>query len=116
MALLDIEFIQKFVWLMHFFILYRIIAEAAKVADMGILSWVILGLIVGVIAKFIIPGKDPGGILVTIGLGVAGAFIGGYIGSTLGIGDVTGFDIQSLVIAVGGSIFLLMIHRLFLKR
>ena len=83
---------------------------------MGILSWVILGLIVGVIAKFIMPGKDPGGILVTIGLGVAGAFIGGYVGSALGIGDVAGFDVRSLVIAVGGSIFLLMIHRLFLKR
>ena len=83
---------------------------------MGILSWVILGLIVGVIAKFIMPGKDPGGILVTIGLGVAGAFIGGYVGSALGIGDVAGFDVRSLVIAVGGSVFLLMIHRLILNR
>jgi uncharacterized membrane protein YeaQ/YmgE (transglycosylase-associated protein family) len=82
---------------------------------MGILSWVILGLIVGIIAKFFMPGKDPGGIFVTIILGIAGAFVGGFIGSALGLGSVSGFDIRSLLIAVGGSILLLIIYRAIKK-
>ena len=57
------------------------------------------------------PGKDPGGIFVTIILGIAGAFVGGFIGSALGLGSVSGFDIRSLLIAVGGSILLLLIYR-----
>lgn len=82
---------------------------------MGILSWIILGLIVGIIAKFFMPGKDPGGIFVTVILGIAGAFVGGYIGSALGLGSVSGFDIRSLLIAVGGSILLLIIYRAIKK-
>jgi uncharacterized membrane protein YeaQ/YmgE (transglycosylase-associated protein family) len=82
---------------------------------MGILSWVILGLVVGIIAKFFMPGKDPGGIFVTIILGIAGAFVGGFIGSALGLGSVSGFDIRSLLIAVGGSILLLIIYRAIKK-
>jgi uncharacterized membrane protein YeaQ/YmgE (transglycosylase-associated protein family) len=82
---------------------------------MGILSWIILGLIVGIIAKFFMPGKDPGGIFVTIILGIAGAFVGGFIGSALGLGSVSGFDIRSLLIAVGGSILLLIIYRAIKK-
>jgi uncharacterized membrane protein YeaQ/YmgE (transglycosylase-associated protein family) len=83
--------------------------------DMGILSWVILGLVIGIIAKFFMPGKDPGGIFVTIILGIAGAFVGGFIGSALGLGSVSGFDIRSLLIAVGGSILLLIIYRAIKK-
>jgi len=82
---------------------------------MGILSWIILGLIVGIIAKFFMPGKDPGGIFVTIILGIAGAFVGGFIGSELGLGSVSGFDIRSLLTAVGGSILLLIIYRAIKK-
>ena len=82
---------------------------------MGILSWIILGLIVGIIAKFVMPGKDPGGVFITIILGIAGAFVGGFIGSTLGLGSVTGFDIRSLLIAVGGSILILIIYRAIKK-
>ena len=82
---------------------------------MGILSWIILGLIVGIIAKFVMPGKDAGGVFITIILGIAGAFVGGFIGSTLGLGSVTGFDIRSLLIAVGGSILLLIIYRAIKK-
>jgi len=82
---------------------------------MGILSWIILGLIVGIIAKFFMPGKDPGGIFITIILGIAGAFVGGFIGSALGLGSVSGFDIRSLLIAVGGSILLLIIYRAIKK-
>ena len=82
---------------------------------MGILSWIVLGLIVGLIAKFIMPGKDPGGFFITILLGIAGAFTGGFIGSFLGLGSVSGFDIRSLAIAVGGSILLLIIYRVVKK-
>ena len=82
---------------------------------MGIFSWIILGLIVGIIAKFIMPGKDPGGFFITIVLGIAGAFVGGFIGSTLGFGSVTGFDIRSLLLAVGGAILLLVIYRVIKK-
>jgi len=82
---------------------------------MGIVSWIILGLIVGIIAKFFMPGKDPGGIFITIILGIEGAFVGGFIGSALGLGSVSGFDIRSLLIAVGGSILLLIIYRAIKK-
>jgi len=82
---------------------------------MGILSWIILGLVVGVIAKFLMPGKDPGGIFITILLGIAGAIGGGFISSAIGFGEVTGFDLRSLIIAVGGSIILLTIYRVVKK-
>lgn len=78
---------------------------------MGILSWIIMGLIVGVLAKFIMPGKDPGGIIVTILLGIAGAFVGGFIGSQLGLGTVTGFNFGSFLLAIGGAVLLLILYR-----
>jgi len=81
----------------------------------GILSWIIMGLIVGIIAKFIMPGNDPGGIIITICLGVAGAFLGGFLASQLGFGTITGFNFHSLLIAIAGSIILLIVYR-FLKR
>ncbi len=79
---------------------------------MGILLWIIMGLVVGVVAKWIMPGKDPGGFIITIGIGVAGAFIGGYIGAFLGIGSVTGFNTVSFLLAIGGAIILLALYRL----
>jgi len=82
---------------------------------MGIFVWIILGLVVGVIAKLLMPGKDPGGFIITIILGIAGAFVGGFIASKLGIGSVTGFDIRSLIIAVGGAVLLLIIYRVVKK-
>lgn len=83
---------------------------------MGIISWLVLGLIVGAIAKFILPGKDPGGLIVTSLIGIAGAFIGGAVSSTLGFGTFTGFNIRSIVIAVGGAILLLIGYRLIRAR
>ena len=83
---------------------------------MGVLSWIILGLIVGIIAKILTPGKDPGGFIMTIILGITGAFIGGFISSAIGLGRVTGFDIRSLGIAVVGSILILLIYRRLKKR
>jgi uncharacterized membrane protein YeaQ/YmgE (transglycosylase-associated protein family) len=82
---------------------------------MGIISWIILGLIVGIIAKLIMPGKDPGGFIITILIGIAGAFVGGYVSSLVGFGSFTGFNIKSIIIATGGAILLLGGYR-FLKR
>jgi len=78
---------------------------------MGILSWLLLGLIVGALGKWIMPGKDPGGILVTMAIGIAGAVVGGFIGSLLGLGGVSGFDIKSLALATGGAVLLLWGYR-----
>ncbi len=78
---------------------------------MGILSWALLGLVVGALAKLIMPGKDPGGIIVTSLIGVAGALVGGFLGSFLGLGTVVGFDIRSLAIAIGGALILLWGYR-----
>jgi len=70
-----------------------------------------MGLIVGVIAKLLMPGRDPGGFFITIALGIAGAFLGGFIGSVLGFGEVTGFNLHSFLLATGGSILLLVLYR-----
>ncbi len=78
---------------------------------MGILSWILLGLVVGALAKWIMPGPDPGGMVITILLGVAGAFVGGWIGTFLGLGSVSGFDFGSLALATGGALLLLWGHR-----
>lgn len=80
---------------------------------MGIISWVVLGLVVGALAKLIMPGKDPGGIIITILIGVVGALVGGFVGSMLGLGAVTGFDLRSLGLAVGGALILLWGYRRF---
>jgi uncharacterized membrane protein YeaQ/YmgE (transglycosylase-associated protein family) len=78
---------------------------------MGILTWIVLGLVVGALAKFIMPGKDPGGVFITILIGIAGALIGGFIASAIGLGTVTGFDLGSLVIATAGALLLLFGYR-----
>lgn len=83
---------------------------------MGVISWIVLGLIVGVLAKLIMPGDDPGGMIVTILLGVAGALLGGYIGALLDIGEVTGFNLVSLLLALGGALILLILYRLVVRR
>jgi uncharacterized membrane protein YeaQ/YmgE (transglycosylase-associated protein family) len=82
-----------------------------KEAKMGILTWIIVGLIAGALAKLIMPGDDPGGILVTIIIGIVGAFIGGFVFNLLGSSGVTGFNIWSLIVATIGAIILLAIYR-----
>ncbi len=74
---------------------------------MGILSWILFGLIAGALGKLIMPGDDPGGIFITILIGIAGAIIGGFVGSLIGFGGISGFDFRSLAIAVAGSLILL---------
>ena len=84
---------------------------------MGILLWILFGLIAGVIAKLLMPGRDPGGWIVTILLGIAGAFVGGFIGRAIwGSTGVTGFDAGSLGLAVLGAIVLLFLYRMIVGR
>ena len=84
---------------------------------MGILAWIGFGLIAGAIAKFIMPGKDPGGCLGTVVIGILGAVIGGFVGSELlDIGSVTGFNLRSFGIAILGAIILLTLYRLFIHK
>jgi len=78
---------------------------------MGLLSWLVLGLLAGVLAKWLMPGPDGGGLVLTTLLGVAGAFVGGFIGSLLGVGSVRGFNLGSVAIATGGALLLLWGHR-----
>jgi uncharacterized membrane protein YeaQ/YmgE (transglycosylase-associated protein family) len=81
---------------------------------MSILLWILFGLIVGAVAKLIMPGKDPGGIIVTILLGIVGALLGGWLGQALGFyapGEPAGF-----IMAVVGAIILLLLYRLLIGR
>ena len=78
---------------------------------MGFLSWIIFGLIAGAIAKAIHPGKDPGGWIITIIIGIVGAFVGGWLGSLLLGVDVTGFNFSSFLVAIAGAVLCLFIYR-----
>lgn len=82
---------------------------------MGIISWIIFGLIAGMLAKYIMPGDDPGGIIVTSLIGIAGAVVGGFIGTQLGFGKVTGFNLKSFAVAIGGAVVLLAAYRAMKK-
>ncbi|RYZ53775.1 MAG: GlsB/YeaQ/YmgE family stress response membrane protein [Sphingobacteriales bacterium] len=76
---------------------------------MGVIAWILFGLIAGLIAKAIHPGKDPGGWIAAIVIGILGGVIGGWVGMALGWGDVDGFNIRSFLLAVAGSVLLLFI-------
>ena len=82
----------------------------------AILWWALFGLVVGAIAKFLTPGRDPGGCIITIVIGIVGALLGGWISTKLGFGGVVGFDLRSMVIAVLGAILLLLLWRVFTGR
>ena len=77
------------------------------------LYWILLGLLAGALAKFLVPGRDPSGCIVTIVLGIVGAFVGGLIGTWLGWGSVTrgSFDLRSVALATFGAIVVLLIGR-----
>jgi len=80
---------------------------------MGILSWLVIGLIAGVLAKLIVPGKDPGGIIVTIATGVVGAIVAGFVTSLiLGHDYVSGINFTTIIVATLGAILLLIVYRL----
>lgn len=82
---------------------------------MGIISWIFLGLVAGALAKFIMPGKDPGGFFVTIILGIIGAVVGGFLGSFIGLGKVESFDLGGILIATAGAVVVLLAYR-FIKK
>ena len=83
---------------------------------MSVLVWIIFGLVAGAIAKFIMAGNQNMGWLLTIILGIVGAYIGAFIGQMLGWGDVTGFNIGSMFLAVGGALIILWIYGMATKR
>ncbi len=84
---------------------------------MSVVFWIIFGLIAGVIAKLLTPGRDPGGCIITMLLGVAGAFLGGFLYSYLtGRPYIAEFDLGSLAVAVGGAIVVLLLYRVVAGR
>jgi uncharacterized membrane protein YeaQ/YmgE (transglycosylase-associated protein family) len=83
---------------------------------MGILALIVVGLIAGLLAKLVMPGDDPGGLIVTTLIGIAGAFVGGFVVDILGGAGVTGFNIWSILVATLGAVILLAIYRLFAGR
>ncbi|MGG5826198.1 GlsB/YeaQ/YmgE family stress response membrane protein [Aeromonas salmonicida] len=76
---------------------------------MGFITWIVLGLLVGILAKWIMPGRDGGGFFMTVLLGVIGAMVGGYVGTLLGLGSVTGFNLSSIAIATMGALIVLFV-------
>ena len=79
---------------------------------MGILSWIVLGLVAGALAKWLMPGRDGGGWIVTTLLGIAGAIVGGYVGSLIGIGSTDGLNLASIGTATAGAFGLLFVYKL----
>ncbi|GAB3335502.1 GlsB/YeaQ/YmgE family stress response membrane protein [Chromohalobacter beijerinckii] len=82
---------------------------------MGIIAWIVFGLLAGIVAKLIMPGRDPGGMIITMIIGILGAIVGGWVGTALGFGTVDGFNFGSFVIAVLGAIILLGLYRIVKK-
>ena len=81
---------------------------------MGILSWILFGLVVGIIAKLLMPGRDPGGFIVTILIGIAGALLGGFVGQAMGLygpGESAGW-----IMSILGAIVLLVLYRMVARR
>ena len=82
---------------------------------MGIISWIVFGLIAGILAKWIMPGKQGGGFIITSVIGIAGAFVGGFIGAFLGLGGVDGFNLGSFATAIVGALVLLFVYQTIKK-
>ena len=85
---------------------------------MGIIAWIILGLLAGIVAKMLLPGDDPGGIIITTIVGVIGALLGGFLAKALGFGDPIDefFDISTWIAAIIGSMILLLVYRVVAGR
>ncbi|MFI8293675.1 GlsB/YeaQ/YmgE family stress response membrane protein [Streptomyces sp. NPDC085614] len=81
---------------------------------MGIIAWILIGLLAGLIAKALMPGKDPGGIIVTTLIGIAGGLLGGWLGKVIfGVDSIDGFfDLSTWIAAIVGSVILLALYRL----
>lgn len=85
---------------------------------MGIIAWIVIGLLAGAIAKALMPGKDPGGIIITMLIGIAGGLLGGFLGKVIfGVDSIDGFfDLSTWIAAIVGSVVLLALYRLFTGR
>ena len=81
---------------------------------MGILAWIVFGLVVGIIAKLVTPGRDPGGFIVTMLLGIAGALLGGFIGRAMGFYGTN--QSAEWLMSIGGAILLLLLYRMIAPR
>ena len=79
---------------------------------MGFIAWIVLGLIAGAIAKAIMPGRDPGGVIVTILIGIGGAFSGGFLGNMITGSGVSGLNLWSIILSIVGAMILLWIYRM----
>jgi uncharacterized membrane protein YeaQ/YmgE (transglycosylase-associated protein family) len=82
----------------------------------AIIAWIVVGLIAGILAKWVMPGPDPGGIVVTALIGIVGAFVGGWVLGPLGLGATGGLSLASILTATLGAIILLAIYRLLTRR
>lgn len=86
---------------------------------MGLLTWILIGLVAGLLAEFALGGGIAGGprrLLLTGFVGVAGAIVGGFISTRLGYGDVTGFNLRSVLIAAGGAVLVILVFRMVMGR
>jgi len=83
---------------------------------MGLITWIVVGLIAGLLAKWIMPGEGPGGLLITLILGMAGASVGGFVVSILGGTGATGFNVWSIIVATFGALILLFLYGLLDRR
>jgi uncharacterized membrane protein YeaQ/YmgE (transglycosylase-associated protein family) len=79
---------------------------------LGIISWIVVGLIAGLLAKVLVPGDDPGGLIITTLIGMAGAVVGGILIGVLGGAGATGFNVWSILVATLGAVMLLFVYRL----
>lgn len=82
---------------------------------MGLIAWIVFGLLAGIVAKLLMPGRDPGGCIITVLIGIAGALLGGFLGTLVGWGGISGFDLRSFLLAVAGAFLLLALYRLVTK-
>jgi uncharacterized membrane protein YeaQ/YmgE (transglycosylase-associated protein family) len=82
------------------------------------LHWILLGLIAGTLAKFLVPGRDPAGCIITVLLGIVGAILGGWLGAAFGLGRIsqTRFDPRSILLATAGAVAVLLLGRLLWRR
>jgi uncharacterized membrane protein YeaQ/YmgE (transglycosylase-associated protein family) len=83
---------------------------------MGLISWMVVGLVAGLLARWITPGPDPGGIIVTVLVGMAGASVGGFLVRILGGAGATGLNIWSILVATIGALLLLFLYNLIARR
>ncbi len=96
---------------------FEVAYTRGEVKRIGIIAWIVVGLLAGILAKWVMPGPDPGGIITTILIGVVGALVGGFVvNSLLGGPGVSGINLTSILVATLGAIVLLAVYRLITRR